>query len=162
MDDNSQGGQEAYLLNAYRVLLTRARQGMVIFVPPGDEADPTRRPAFYDGTFNYLSRIGCRECLTAHRCIPMTSGAASLGRPRPRRPADCQTPRDHLMKRTHLNPPELVGGTVEAPPPNVRMIRRQRGWYARLRLDSPHGGELHQVASGPHFPPSRLEVREDL
>lgn len=47
-----------YLKNAYRVLLTRARQGMVIFVPPGDGADPTRSPAFYDCTFNYLSELG--------------------------------------------------------------------------------------------------------
>jgi len=47
-----------YLRNAYRVLLTRARQGMVIFVPPGDKSDPTRLPAYYDSTFNYLSNLG--------------------------------------------------------------------------------------------------------
>jgi DNA polymerase III delta prime subunit len=47
-----------YLLNAYRVLLTRARQGMAIFVPPGDEADHTRKPAYYDHTFDYLKEIG--------------------------------------------------------------------------------------------------------
>ena len=47
-----------YLRNAYRVLLTRARQGMVIFVPPGDTADPTRSPAFYDATFNYFNELG--------------------------------------------------------------------------------------------------------
>lgn len=47
-----------YLRNAYRVLLTRARQGMVIFVPPGDPLDPTRTPEFYDSTFNYLKKIG--------------------------------------------------------------------------------------------------------
>lgn len=47
-----------YLRNAYRVLLTRARQGMVIFVPPGDTSDPTRPPAFYDSTFDYLAGIG--------------------------------------------------------------------------------------------------------
>ena len=47
-----------YLLNAYRVLLTRARQGMAIFVPPGDEDDHTRKPAYYDHTFNYLKEIG--------------------------------------------------------------------------------------------------------
>ena len=47
-----------YLLNAYRVLLTRARQGMVIFLPNGDNADPTRSPALYDSTFKYLSAIG--------------------------------------------------------------------------------------------------------
>lgn len=47
-----------YLRNAYRVLLTRARQGMVIFVPPGDSADPTRSPKFYDSTFDYLAGLG--------------------------------------------------------------------------------------------------------
>lgn len=47
-----------YLRNAYRVLLTRARQGMVIFVPTGDNADPTRSPAYYDSTFEYLAGIG--------------------------------------------------------------------------------------------------------
>ncbi|MEZ5416103.1 MAG: DUF2075 domain-containing protein [Vicinamibacterales bacterium] len=44
-----------YLTNAYRVLLTRARQGMAIFVPPGDAHDQTRQPEFYDGTFRYLT-----------------------------------------------------------------------------------------------------------
>lgn len=47
-----------YLQNAYRVLLTRARQGMVIFVPPGDSEDPTRLPQFYDSTFRYLTQLG--------------------------------------------------------------------------------------------------------
>jgi hypothetical protein len=49
-----------YLRNAYRVLLTRARQGMVLFIPPGDITDPTRPPEFYDSTFTYLERIGLR------------------------------------------------------------------------------------------------------
>jgi hypothetical protein len=47
-----------YLKNAYRVLLTRARQGMVIVVPPGNAEDPTRNPLFYDATFEYLKEIG--------------------------------------------------------------------------------------------------------
>jgi hypothetical protein len=47
-----------YLRNAYRVLLTRARQGMAIFVPPGDPSDRTRPPEFYDATFLYLSSLG--------------------------------------------------------------------------------------------------------
>jgi hypothetical protein len=47
-----------YLRNAYRVLLTRARQGMVIFVPPGDPRDPTRAANIYDPTFNYLACLG--------------------------------------------------------------------------------------------------------
>jgi len=50
-----------YLRNAYRVLLTRARQGMVVFVPPGDINDPTRSPAFYDSTFDYLRELGISE-----------------------------------------------------------------------------------------------------
>ena len=50
--------RQAYLKNAYRVLLTRARQGMAIFVPPGDAGDRTRVPGFHDGTFEYLRGIG--------------------------------------------------------------------------------------------------------
>jgi hypothetical protein len=50
-----------YLKNAYRVLLTRARQGMVIFVPEGDTNDPTRKPEFYDPTFDYLGQIGLKS-----------------------------------------------------------------------------------------------------
>lgn len=50
--------RRAFQKNAYRVLLTRARQGMVIVVPEGDEQDRTRSPAFYDGTFSYLREIG--------------------------------------------------------------------------------------------------------
>ena len=53
--------KQLYLLNAYRVLLTRARQGLVIFVPRGDEVDSTRPPAFYDGTYNYLRECGLPE-----------------------------------------------------------------------------------------------------
>ncbi|MDQ1362976.1 MAG: hypothetical protein QG652_836 [Pseudomonadota bacterium] len=54
----SSADNRRYLLNAYRVLLTRARQGMVIFVPAGDSGDPTRLPAFYDSTFHFLEEIG--------------------------------------------------------------------------------------------------------
>lgn len=58
-----------YQLNAYRVLLTRARQGMVICVPTGNPAknidnsylDPTRVPQFYDGTYEYLKSLGIKE-----------------------------------------------------------------------------------------------------
>lgn len=46
-----------YLKNGYRVLLTRARQGFVIYVPKGNAMDPTRPPEFYDETYQYL--IGC-------------------------------------------------------------------------------------------------------
>ncbi len=47
-----------YLKNAYRVLLTRARQGMVIFVPPGAKRDKTRSPGFYEGVYQYLKLLG--------------------------------------------------------------------------------------------------------
>ena len=50
--------RKTYLKNAYRVLLTRARQGMVIVVPEGDPDDPTRLPEFYNQTFEYLKGIG--------------------------------------------------------------------------------------------------------
>ena len=50
-----------YLINSYRVLLTRARQGMVIFVPHGSAEDQTRDNSYYDGTFNYLKSIGIKE-----------------------------------------------------------------------------------------------------
>lgn len=50
-----------YLENTYRVLLTRARQGMVVFVPQGDERDPTRPPRFYDGVYNFLKLCGLQD-----------------------------------------------------------------------------------------------------
>lgn len=50
--------RKKYLINAYRVLLTRARQGMVIVVPEGNSEDHTRKHEYYDSTFNYLARIG--------------------------------------------------------------------------------------------------------
>ena len=50
--------RKLYLKNAYRVLLTRARQGMVIVVPEGDEEDATRKKEYYDETFEYLREIG--------------------------------------------------------------------------------------------------------
>lgn len=58
-----------YMLNAYRVLLTRARAGMVICVPSGNAnknpsgfwEDSTRLPEFYDGTYAYLKKLGIEE-----------------------------------------------------------------------------------------------------
>lgn len=60
---------QKYMLNAYRVLLTRARQGIVICVPTGNsnktpegfDEDPTRLPIFYDGTYKYLKSLGIEE-----------------------------------------------------------------------------------------------------
>jgi len=53
--------RKKYLINAYRVLLTRARQGMVIVVPEGNIEDHTRLPEFYNSTFGYLKSIGIVE-----------------------------------------------------------------------------------------------------
>lgn len=50
-----------YLVNTYRVLLTRARQGTIIFVPHGSDDDNTRLHEFYDNTFNYLKSLGILE-----------------------------------------------------------------------------------------------------
>lgn len=50
--------RKIYLKNAYRVLLTRARQGMVIVIPNGEPEDATRKPEFYDTTFEYMKSIG--------------------------------------------------------------------------------------------------------
>ena len=58
---NSEFGKR-YLENAYRVLLTRARQGTVIFLPTGNSEDPTTDPSFYQGTYDYLIRSGAK-CL---------------------------------------------------------------------------------------------------
>lgn len=55
---------QEYQINAYRVLLTRARQGMVIVVPNGDYGvppDETRKPEWYDGIYNYLKELGIKE-----------------------------------------------------------------------------------------------------
>ena len=50
-----------YLKNAYRVLLTRARQGMAIFIPLGSDTDISRKREFYDGTYNYLKEVGIKN-----------------------------------------------------------------------------------------------------
>lgn len=50
--------RQLYLKNAYRVLLTRARQGMVLVVPEGEPSDPTRAPDYYDSTYEYLISAG--------------------------------------------------------------------------------------------------------
>lgn len=50
--------RKKYLKNAYRVLLTRARQGLIIVVPEGDIEDHTRKPEIYNSTYNYLKSIG--------------------------------------------------------------------------------------------------------
>ena len=50
-----------YLINSYRVLLTRARQGMIIYIPKGNDEDITRPSFMYDGTFEFFKSIGIEE-----------------------------------------------------------------------------------------------------
>lgn len=50
-----------YLINSYRVLLTRARQGMIIYIPEGNNEDLTRPDFMYDGTFDFFIKIGIKE-----------------------------------------------------------------------------------------------------
>ena len=59
---NKPANQE-YQINAYRVLLTRARQGIVILIPEGDDTDETRKRDWYDRTYNYLKGIGIPEII---------------------------------------------------------------------------------------------------
>ena len=54
----NQEARKTYLINAYRVILTRARQGLVLYVPAGDPKDPTRLPEFYDQTAEFLISCG--------------------------------------------------------------------------------------------------------
>ncbi|BEU87516.1 hypothetical protein TAMA11512_09800 [Selenomonas sp. TAMA-11512] len=56
MHVNKEDGKK-YLKNAYRVLLTRARQGLVIYIPEGDPDDLTRLSEYYDGTYAYLRSL---------------------------------------------------------------------------------------------------------
>lgn len=49
---------KSYLRNAYRVLMTRARQGLIIFIPHGDNLDPTRPKELYDNSYMFLSSCG--------------------------------------------------------------------------------------------------------
>ena len=55
--------QKRYLVNSYRVLLTRARRGMVLFIPKGvdSEDDPTRNHKYYDDIYEYLKSSGVSE-----------------------------------------------------------------------------------------------------
>jgi len=50
--------RQSYLANSYRVLLTRARQGLIIYVPPGSDEDLTRPPAAYDEICAFLGSCG--------------------------------------------------------------------------------------------------------
>lgn len=50
-----------YLKNTYRVLLTRARQGIIIYIPEGSRDDKTRPCKYYDETYQYLLCVGIKE-----------------------------------------------------------------------------------------------------
>lgn len=52
---------QRYQINAYRVILTRARRGMVIYIPEGNDEDHTRKREFYDSTYKYFKEIGIIE-----------------------------------------------------------------------------------------------------
>jgi len=62
--------KQVFRRNAYRVLLTRARQGMILFVPRGDPKDPTNSPAEFDATADYLIRCGATQLSTAQSPAP--------------------------------------------------------------------------------------------
>ena len=73
--------RQLYRRNAYRVLLTRARQGVVIYIPTGDPTDPTRSPAEFDATANFLLSCGARlvtEPKTTFATQPDQPAATSL------------------------------------------------------------------------------------
>ena len=53
--------RQLYLKNAYRVLLSRARQGMVVFVPKGDKEDFTHLPEYYNEIYTFLQQVGFEE-----------------------------------------------------------------------------------------------------
>lgn len=57
----NQEQRQHYLKNAYRVLMTRARQGLIIYIPEGDEEDPSRLTEYYEGTYQYLKHVGIKE-----------------------------------------------------------------------------------------------------
>jgi hypothetical protein len=59
----NQKDQRQFILNKYRVLLTRAREGMILFVPYGDAGDVTRLPEMYDSIYDYLKSCGVRELI---------------------------------------------------------------------------------------------------
>ena len=59
----NQEQRQHYLKNAYRVLMTRARQGLIIYIPEGDEEDSSRLTEYYEGTYQYLKHVGIKEIL---------------------------------------------------------------------------------------------------
>jgi hypothetical protein len=66
-----------YRKNAYRVLLTRARQGMIIFVPKGNLADPSNSPEQFESTADYLMKCGVMQLSLDIPSHPLTEPAHS-------------------------------------------------------------------------------------
>jgi hypothetical protein len=58
---------QRFLANSYRVLLTRAREGLILWVPSGDESDPTRCPGHFDATAAFLARCGAAPIAVSSR-----------------------------------------------------------------------------------------------
>lgn len=67
----------AYMLNKYRVLLTRARKGLIIWVPAGSASDPTRDPERLNETWGYLTTCGVTPVSSSRHSFRETSAAAS-------------------------------------------------------------------------------------
>ena len=72
----NQEERQFYLKNAYRVILTRARQGMIIYVPEGDASDSTRPPSYYTETYAFLKACGLKD-LAGREFATDTSPAAA-------------------------------------------------------------------------------------
>jgi hypothetical protein len=73
-----QESQQTFRRNAYRVLLTRARQGIVIYVPAGDSRDPTRNPTEFDDTANLLVECGAQLAVPFRKDAPVHKPRTSL------------------------------------------------------------------------------------
>jgi hypothetical protein len=61
------GTPSAFLANSYRVLLTRAREGLILWRPSGDESDPTRCPGLLDATVAFFTRCGAAPIAVSSR-----------------------------------------------------------------------------------------------
>ena len=71
--------RQIYRRNAYRVLMTRARQGIVLYVPQGDAQDPTRKPAEFNDTADFLLSCGARQAELSNLGTEVDTRSASTG-----------------------------------------------------------------------------------
>lgn len=60
---NVNGDRQRFVTNSYRVMMTRGREGLAIWVPAGSNEDPTREPKLFDDTANFLLRCGAKQPL---------------------------------------------------------------------------------------------------